>query len=516
MGLRKVVFRFFDDCQTFEDKVYISVGLVLAFLWRLPLLLSPEVIRNDGTEYIRIAQFILRGIWSEGEIPPLYSSLIAATSTVTGNLELAGILISVIMGSLLVIPVYYLGKSLYGPGTGFIAAVMAAFQPYLYKYSGSVLTESTYTLLVTTAVLFGWMAYTRGKVISTFLFSLFVTLAYLTRPEAIGFVLVFCAWTFVLSPPGEQRSFSKRVLISGLALLFFIAFASPYLLHLRNESGKWTISKKVTVSVGEKSDRFRVPGEQRKMPRPKPKDVYFTTLLKDPLNLAQRIVVGLGDSLNKFQQVLTPYLALLAVIGLFRKREGRRSWKTTLFFGSYHLFFFAFVLPFFFITQRYTIPLIPITLPWAAAGLGTAIAWLHRTKTGSQDVRRWLPAGTLFLVIMLGTHGVIANDTDHRVIQRDVGLWMKEHLSKPGAVMAISVHESFYAGRPWVWHNKKGFTAIVDYAKERGVRYLVVDMEDEPAFEEDLRKSGTGYLVPVFEKQGRTGKRTVVYEIMSP
>ena len=92
--------------------------------------------------------------------------------------ELAGILISILFGALLVLPVFYLGKEIFGERVGILSGVIVAVHPFLNSYSGSVLTESTYYFLVAMIVLMGWYAFERGtyQVDSSFQFLYFAGL----------------------------------------------------------------------------------------------------------------------------------------------------------------------------------------------------------------------------------------------------------------------------------------------------------------------------------------------------
>ncbi|HLD30437.1 MAG TPA: glycosyltransferase family 39 protein, partial [bacterium] len=165
--------------------------LFIAFALRLFLLLQPEVIHNDGTAYVRHAKEVLSENWARSKAPPFYPFLISIVQFLTGNYELAGIWISVIMGTLLVLPVFFLGKEIFNVQAGILSGLVTAVHPLLNISSGSVLTESTYHFFLATSVLFGWYAFLSGKVRTTLLFGFFTTLAYLTRPEAIGFLFIF-------------------------------------------------------------------------------------------------------------------------------------------------------------------------------------------------------------------------------------------------------------------------------------------------------------------------------------
>jgi|GEM_PF-1053519 4-amino-4-deoxy-L-arabinose transferase-like glycosyltransferase len=504
----------FDTQRKCKDSLYLAIALACSLLWRLPLIVSPGAIHNDSTEYIRIARLIMKGVWSEGDIPPFYSLLIIGVNFIVGDLELSGIIVSVLSGVILTIPIFYLAKEFYDVRVAFIAALLAAFQPYLYKYAGTVLTESTYALLLVSAVLFGWFAFNRGKAVYALLFGLFTSLAYLTRPEAVGCVVLFACWTLAVSPVGEKRSLWRRAMIAVMAVLFFVVFSSPYLLYLRQQSGRWAISKKVTVSLNVPTDSDDIPPDG-KVRKKKKKDVYITSMVKDPLAFGTKVLGGTLESFNKFQQVFAPYLFLLALAGFFRKKGGRRPWRQNGYLLLYLLFYFAFVFPFFWVTQRYTFQMIPLALPWAAYGLEGFSNWVWAGAGRRFNARQVLVAAVAFTVLLLCTHGVIANDRWHRLAQRDVGLWMKKHLTKEGPVLDQTVHVSFYADRGWIPNTRRGYNDIVGYARQKGARYIIIDTEDEPEFGNAFRDAKEKDLLLCFEMD--KGKdRVLVFEVLSP
>ena len=126
------IFNFWDREKGDIDRKVLLGLLVFAFLLRLPLLFFPEVIHNDGTEYIRHAKLVLIGNWSGGKAPPLYPALIAFAHLFIPDAERAGILISIIFGTLLILPVVYLGKEMFNARVGILSGLIAAVHPFLY------------------------------------------------------------------------------------------------------------------------------------------------------------------------------------------------------------------------------------------------------------------------------------------------------------------------------------------------------------------------------------------------
>lgn len=82
---------------------------------------------------------------------------------ITQDYEMAGIWVSVIFGTLIVLPIFYLGRAIFDEKVGFLSALFATVHPSLNISSGSVLTESTYHFFLATSVLFSWNAFSKGK-----------------------------------------------------------------------------------------------------------------------------------------------------------------------------------------------------------------------------------------------------------------------------------------------------------------------------------------------------------------
>jgi len=488
--------------------------LVFATGLRFFLLVSPEVVFNDSIEYLNHAKRIASGDWSGGRVPPFYPGLIAFFSWFTGNFELAGILVSALFGSLLILPVFHLGKELFNERIGIFAALLTSVHPLFYIYSGSVLTESTYYFLLTTSVLFGWRAFRDGLFYHIVLFSFFATLAYLTKPEAIGILSVFSLWVLFVHPPSRKRPWVKRAGILLLALFSFLVFASPYLIKIRMETGRWGISQKIVISIGLPSEEQEVlPIDEIR----RRKEFPLISLLTDPLTALRKAGAGLFTSLYKFQQVLTPLLFLFAVFGWIYLLKGKRDYslKGSLFVLLHLLFFFGMVLSFFFVTRRHTSQMVPLSIPWAAAGCLGFLGWLSQ-RFKKEQVRKNFPTYfIILLVIGLFVQGSVLHKREHRQIQREVGWWMKGNLDREAKVMSRMPQEAFYAELPWVRTPRADYEEILKEARDKGIRYLVVDEEIEKHSPGFWEKSKRGELIRIFDFE-KKNRHMTVFEIKDP
>ena len=500
-----------EENRRFSGKVLLAL-LAFAFLLRLPLFFYPEVIRYDGAEYIRHAKLILSGDWTGGKAPPLYPALIAFTHIAVPDWERAGILISILFGALLVLPVFYLGKEMFGERVGILSGVIVAVHPYLNSYSGSVLTESTYYFLVAMIVLMGWYAFDRGRIGWILLFSLLTALAYLTRPEGIGFLIVFSLWVLIVHPSRGKRGWIKKFGVVFLAVVCFLLLSAPYLVQIRKETGRWGITKKFTIFIESPSggDDSRSIEEFAKK-----KEIYLLSFVKNPLIVLKKIVVGFFQSLNKFQQGYNPLLFLLAILGWILFRESLFSTRGNLYLFSYLVFFLGFVLPFFWVDRRYASQVIPVAIPWSAFGFLNVTIWISKRLKGG-ILQKKFPA-LLFMVLLVGlfVQGRVIHGQNYRMIQKEVGLWMRDHLPKGQKMMSKMGHESFYAEQGWVKLPEKSYEEILKEARNKEVRYLVIDEnidKDSPDF---LEKAKQGEWMPLYELK-MNGRRMLVFELVDP
>jgi len=489
--------------------------MVLAFILRIFLVLYPEVIRIDGVEYIRHAKEVLVGNWTEGKSSPGYPALVAFAYILIKNYELAGIWVSIVFGVLLVIPVFYLGKAIFNEKVGVISGLVAVVHPFLHTFSGSVLTESTYHFFIATSVLFGWYAFRKGRFYHVLLFSVFVTLTFLTRPEGIGLLFVFIVWVFFFNPPEERRFWSKRMVMILIALLAFFAFSSPYLVQLRKETGKWSISKKLDISFGSISEVGDLPSINEI--RPWRKGLPLLSLFKDPLSLSVRVGTGFFSSLYKFQQVFNPILSLFAVIGWVGIIRNRSPFflKANFYIMTHHLFYFGLLLSILFASRRYTSHMISISIPWAAFGFWLFLRWIQERWRFVGSPKKFTVLLLVILLIGLFIQGRVIHPRDHRLIQKEAGLWMKDHLPRGVKIMSRMPQEAFYAELPWVIIPNKSYEEILRVARSNGIRYLVLD--------EDVEKRSPGFLgkfkeedLTLIKDWNKQGQKVVIFEIVYP
>ncbi len=221
---------------------------VVGIIFRLFLMRYRFAVGFDEVNYLKLGvsghlnglSDILHTYWS-----PLLPMLISFSSGIFDNYEFAGRIISILAGTLLVIPVYSLGKYVYDEKIGLIAAGFVAIYPPLAFQATNVKTEPVYMLFAIIAIIFGLRMLNRESKGFAFLAGLFSGLAYLTHPQGMGFCIVIAFW-ILFSTLFRLYAFRFRRMIVLFAILSFgfIIIAAPYLIYLKKATGGWTLSAK--------------------------------------------------------------------------------------------------------------------------------------------------------------------------------------------------------------------------------------------------------------------------------
>jgi 4-amino-4-deoxy-L-arabinose transferase-like glycosyltransferase len=240
----------FNAVKAWSEKRKILCLMGIAFLLRLYLVLTAKGIDPDGTAYLSVARDLIEKDFYKAfsnVFPPFYPFLTALLYPLTGDFELAGRLVCLILGTLTIPAIYFLGKELFGETIAFLSAFLAVFQPYLVQFSGTVLTESTYTFLIAWGAWVGWRGLgSRSKSLMVLL-GLILGLAYLTRPEGIGYVSLFILWIFFFDGFRFWQGLKRRLLMVFSLLVGLLIFALPYILFLHEVTGRWILSRKIGV-----------------------------------------------------------------------------------------------------------------------------------------------------------------------------------------------------------------------------------------------------------------------------
>jgi len=454
----------------------------LAFLLRLLLILCFEqVISPDGVQYVVLGRNLVAGNFHEGLSTywsPLYPMLIGFCSLFFRDPEFAGRFVSVVAGSLLLIPTYKLIRTWYGERVATIGAWLVALHPLLIYYSTVLLAESTYTLLFTCGVLAGWSALSSGRPRSSLVAGISFGACYLLKPEAALFLLLLL--TPILCQKFFKRDSSFKISARNALLICagFMLLAAPYLFYLRAQTGAWTLSEKVAAHLWQGSRL--AGGDLTQAVQP---------LIPNLTTALVQLTKALRFEYEIFNLIFPPAFVLLAGLGLFRKSWTRSRARLELYIFSFvaaTLAGYAVTLP----NIRFLVPLLPLLICWLANGVSEFAEWVTVTLERIQVAGRLLRfirksvvplivAGLLVSLLPLTIYLLRGDKWGDYYGQKRAAIWIKEHDAGSAPVIMSTVPiAAFYSGGRHVALIDEDYEALLARARREGAGYLVVNERD--------------------------------------
>ena len=240
------------------------VGLVVvAVLVRGVVALRTWLILPDGIVYATMAEqlagFGVRGWWEalSTQFPPLFPLLAVPGCLVGLSGETATLTVSLVMGSLLVVPAFVLGWQLGGERrleSATLAGLLVAVHPYLARPAAEVLADSTLHLLVLSSLASSVLAMASPASWGCWRWLAVAGsctgLAWLARPEGLAPLLaVGMAVSMGLGlGPGSRPAWRLRASSLIVLVVSALLVAGPYLIYIRMEAGAWTPTLKKDIS----------------------------------------------------------------------------------------------------------------------------------------------------------------------------------------------------------------------------------------------------------------------------
>jgi len=219
--------------RTHRDAQFIIALFLLAFLTRFPFV-SSSADAWDAAVYIRRAEtFALTGYFSWGVnalmAKPGFIFLIAAPTyliyTITGSIvtERVAVYISALLGSLSIIPFYYLVKIVSGRREAVTAALFLIFSPLHWFYSEIVMSDMSSLFFVLSSLTLAYMwAYSETRNIKLLIFA-GLTLGYAMTIRFVDFLAIPALLTIILQALFKRKA--RRKLLPVILIPVFICLA---------------------------------------------------------------------------------------------------------------------------------------------------------------------------------------------------------------------------------------------------------------------------------------------------
>ncbi|MFA7160269.1 MAG: glycosyltransferase family 39 protein [Kiritimatiellia bacterium] len=511
----------------------------LALAIRLLLIPAEPHIESDGVSYVTSGAKLVAGQGFSGIYAPFYPLLTGLCSLLCPDLELCGRLVSAIFGALLVFPLFFIARWAFGQKVALASCLLAIAYPNLCQFSTAVLSESTYLFLFMLGSGISWAALARKGPAFFLPAGAIWGLAYLTRPEGIGYFLLMAV--IVAAKFAMER---KWRWVAALFLLAagFLAVAAPYLVHLRQDTGRWMIGKQspLNLALGENvggsldwgtafekcyfglSDDGTKVGTEMILEKEQGIVAY---VLSNPVSIAKRYFINL-HLINKYvlPGLAYPLVLVLFAAGIFLGDKTKTRRASVLFLAC--LPYLAF--PLFIVDPRYFLPLVPIIIIWAARGLVEAAAWFAGPAPGAVPIGTAAPplkpalveavlvAALLLSFVPFTFRAFLKGDT-RTSIYKEAGAWISSNLPPDAALVCRRPYLPFYSGRRQVVLPFATLDRILKYARYKGAGYLVADETELserkdalPLLEEDYASQDLGIVQKFRDSSGR---RLFIYKL---
>ncbi len=244
----------FFPAEIFKNRIFTLLMLViaLAFVLRTARYAIEHRLDKDSVGYIYMAEKLAHGkindaIYMNPRMPPLYVSLLALGEYSGIGAEMAGVMVSLLAGTLILIPVFLVSKKIFGDKIGLASAFLVATHPFLIRLSTEVMRDSLFLFLVFSAIAFAVYAADCPGVSRKWYFSgAFAGLAAMTRSEGSFFLAAIFIWV-LLETAVQLRTVRLSVLIKkGAGLLIcvlagFLLMTVPVERCLSDTPSRWSI-----------------------------------------------------------------------------------------------------------------------------------------------------------------------------------------------------------------------------------------------------------------------------------
>ena len=510
-----------------RDRERIIVGSLVALIVavRIALASVDRVVWGDEPFYLWLGRNWLTGRgysftgYPDVHHTPMYPLLTGALYLVVGDLDLSSRIWYVVFGALLAAPVYLIARRVYGRRVGYVALLLLSVWPALTAavLRWGTLTEPPYYFFLCSALYLLLVALEESRWWCYGLAGVCLSFAYLTRPEAIGHLLILAGAVGLIRLLQRQLLRPATLLGLGALILGFGLFFAPYAWYTKVHTGSWMASEKAGVtfvtciglSEGDTAafDRATWGLDSTGL------EVFFFSresynvsmldyILAYPRVFGELVYRNCWRFVSDLSSIrLFPFfLAPVVALGLFREPWKRRRTANEILFLSWTMPVLGFLL--FFIQDRYIATILPLLLIWTAHGLWELGLWLSETirnlwqrdvlPTDLAAALRAVPTVLLVVAFVVQLPNTLhtTSSGSYRMAHKTVGLWLEPRVERDTIIMSRYPAIAFHADARWVPTPNAEMDEVWRYAQDKGADYLVVDEREVRA----MRPQFGGFL----------------------
>lgn len=450
--------------------------------------------------------------------PPFLPILIAFFYLICQDFQFSLIFITAISGCLLGIISYKIAQKKFSSLSPVLCAFLVLFihqlnaflpiyqTPYVQVlYRGSDILNC---FLILTSIFFIIVLVEKDKNIFAILAGSFFALSYLTRPEGILlFLMIFICLVFLKILSLISISYKKIFIF----FLVFLLFISPYILYLKNTTGKWNLSGKVSSAQEHRESLLEVIKNDNWIPFSKihysldkenmeMKQAYWghhNKIEEDNKISIQSYLKTTLENLKMYPiipNVLLPlYIVAFFLVGLLSAIYKIVKRKSTIdiilfMFFPYSLLVTALAYP----IPRHHLFLVPVFCIYAVEGIVLISSTLAKNRNAVKNIILML----LFLIVVLFMGYEYKNKLSFNHLKipsfrkpLEVDSFVSEYLKKRKAQTIMSVHPSFAvrAISDWQVLPQAPLADIIQFGKHKNIDYIILPEPD--------KKKGFYYIV---------------------
>ncbi len=508
--------------EIYLPRFVVAAIAVVSVLWSFRLTMTNVVAGGDGRDLVAAGAQVLAwlglpntaGDWIAGigleQEPPLYGIIVLILSTLVGELDLAGVLISFFSWAATIPLFFFLCKRLNGVKAAYLSTVLLATNRWMISTSYIMIQSSLYVLLSISCLfvsieLVGLLRSHKDRVskkllILSGLAGVLFVLLFLTRSE--GLVVFACVLVFMGLWAAAQRR--KDVGVAAIVMMLpFLVLSGPFFLFVKRHTGWWVFPQQA-VPITDPVPYLEKAGLGE----------YFHQHYMGNVVKYYRIYT---EILGPVGTAMIMFLALMAILPPITRDKVRLEQLLPLLFLTPLLGVFAYKFG-----SKWAIPYIFILVMWVGRGaieLGQSLPKRYATLAiasvlialslfSAREVRFW-PHSHIHLTFKataIWMEENLARDLENETILGGKGAYIASLYANTGfansTVLEMSEPEQF-----------------VEYMKANNIRYLLVDTHYTPLHHSNLAFLATDLeaahnlgLTVVHEEQGQTNK-SVLYEV---
>ncbi|OPY75967.1 MAG: hypothetical protein A4E64_01733 [Syntrophorhabdus sp. PtaU1.Bin058] len=488
--------------RTWLLPVFAFIG---AFAVRFYLALFSNIITPDGILYIRTARLIESGESKklmEFTFIHLYPYLVLLAHKIFPDWETAGQMVSVLMGSLAVIPLFLLTKRMFGLRIASITALFYIINPRLADYSADVLREPTFWFFSITALWLAREGISRNNPIWIILSNISTILAAFARIEGVAIFIVILFW--IIWHFAKEKPNPGRLCLHLFAYIFaFPVLFSPFIFIFKGVFAKWDFGftlVKIWLLVTSKSGKALALSPES-VQTVSPELVTFLELAKN-----HRYVIFLSDIILRLVRSLNVVFFFLAVVGIFRRRNtpySKNDIPVAIWFGVFFITAFLYISKVYYFSTRHGTLLVFPMLIWAGIGffeLKEQIrSWLGKVYPSAFFTRHTAAILIAAILIAILPKTLSPGDYEKREL-KEAGIYLKTK-GYSGTIFAgepVLYRIAFYADSEYIpLPFIKTEDELAGLMKENKAAFLILDDKTDNALYKNMR---TRLDPSVFEK----------------